>query len=793
MTGVVGGTALDGLKLRFGPFDYRLLDDLIPHGVTPESVLPLAPIPLRVHRPRRVRLALRAHRSAASMLVTGGFNIAVLLPQFLVARSIAVVIMLVFPGLLLLAALNVRPAHGMLTVAYATALSVATLMFLGFVTSYILPPLGIEHPFRRWPLTLALDTVLIVVLAVATRIGDPIAMYWRPAPLADVARRCGFVLLPLGAMGGAFMLNGGRSPALAIATAAACVGVVVVVIARGSRVAIWTHPVALLSIAVALTWAYSLRSSHLFGFDIQQEIQAFNATMRQGLWRPPSNGNPYAAMLSITALPALLSSVSGVSGVYLLKIVYPVLFGLVPVVVYFVAARWAPKVAAFAAAAMLVALPQFAGQLSAITRQELALLIFAAMIAFAFDVAIAPAVRKAVVLFFVVGLSAAHYSTAYATIAALLIAHFLYGAMRLVRDMPHRGVFTFRIVIACVVIVLGWNMVITHSSQNVSLFLSTASERGADILPNSKDGSLVDRWLTGNTVEPTRAAEFAARAHGYYLGQKSFINFYPDAVVKRTLPHDSTAPKNSVVVAGIGGIAAVLRLGVSQAALLLTAVGTVWFAWRRRLNDAPILSEFATLALAFLAFVVFMRVSGVAAEAYNQERAQLHSAVLTSVGLASVIGWGLRKHSVVTRVACAGAVAVTLLASSGLTALVGGGDVSPTLANRGEAYERFYVTDQELASAKWLESHKHKDAVIFTDRYGKLRLWGGTAITEVFDTLVPGTLDQHAYVYASTPNVVAGRARGQINQYASSYSFPSAFLSSMKSTLYSNGASEVYR
>ena len=793
MTGVVERDASQILKLRFGPYDYRLLDDLIPHGVTAESAIPLIPVPLRVHRPRRARFAVRARRSAAALGIIAAFNLAVMLPQFLVARCLAVAVMLVLPGLLVLAAMRVRPSDGMLTVAYATGISIVVLMMLGLCTSYLLPLVGIDRPLQRWPLTIVLDATMILLLAVVSRIGDPISTYWRPGPWREFGQRLAFAVLPLSAMCGAFLLNGGGSSGLAIVTGAACVVVVVLILARGANIASWCHPWALFSIAVALTWAYSLRSSHLFGFDIQQEIQAFNATMSQGSWRPPSNGNPYAAMLSITALPALLSSVSGISGVYLLKIVYPLLFGLVPVVVYFVAARWAPRVAAFAAAAMMVALPQFAGQLSAITRQEVALLLFAVMIAFAFDATIPASLRKAAVLAFVFGLSAAHYSTAYATLAALVIAHVLYGAMRLIRDVPHHGVFTFRIVVACVAIVLGWNMVITHSSQNVTLFLSTASERGADILPNSRDGSLFDRWLTGNTVEPTAAAEFTARAHGYYLGQKSFINFYPDAVVRRAIPSDSTAPKNAAMVAGVGGIAAVLRLGVSQVALLFTAVGTVWFAWRRRSNDAPILTEFATLALAFLAFVVFMRVSGVAAEAYNQERAQLHSAVLTSVGLAVVVGWGLRKHDLLIRVICAAALSITLLASTGLTSLIGGGDISPTLANRGEAYERFYVTDQELASAKWLESNTGKDAVIFTDRYGKLRLWGGTAITEVFDTLAPGTLDQHAYVYASTPNVVAGRARGQINQYASSYAFPSAFLSKMKATLYSNGTSEVYR
>ena len=61
--------------------------------------------------------------------------------------------------------------------------------------------------------------------------------------------------------------------------------------------------------ALALLWAYSMRSTHLYGIDIQQEHQGFFLTAQAGRWRIPADGDAYRAMLSITALPALLSTV----------------------------------------------------------------------------------------------------------------------------------------------------------------------------------------------------------------------------------------------------------------------------------------------------------------------------------------------------------------------------------------------------------------------------------------------------------------------------------------------------
>jgi hypothetical protein len=117
------------------------------------------------------------------------------------------------------------------------------------------------------------------------------------------------------------------------------------------------------------------------------------------------------------------------------------------------------------------------------------------------------------------------------------------------------------------------------------------------------------------------------------------------------------------------------------------------------------------------------------------------------------------------------------------------------LVNAGESYERFAVSDVEVATARWIAAHREAGALVYTDRYGKLRLWSATSIPKrsLIDVLTPGTLDPQAYVFATEANVRARHARGALGQDFALYAFPRAFLDSQKAVVYSTGKTLVYR
>ena len=98
-------------------------------------------------------------------------------------------------------------------------------------------------------------------------------------------------------------------------------------------------------------------------------------------------------------------------------------------------------------------------------------------------------------------------------------------------------------------------------------------------------------------------------------------------------------------------------------------------------------------------------------------------------------------------------------------------------------------------ASTWLAAHKEPRALIWSDKYGELRLVfaGATHPTPEVD-LTPATIDRNSYVFATTGNV-AGRARGSLNLGRDQvvYTFPAGFLDANKDLIYSTSTTRVYR
>jgi uncharacterized membrane protein len=745
------------------------------------------------------RLLLR--NAAPTLVATAAFDIAVVTSGLLAARVFGLAFLLFVPGALLLALAPRQPAQGAARLAYAVAGSVVALMALALALSVILPAVGIQRPLSRLPATLAINAFVVVVGFLAARRVDPIdaLLNYSSPRLRRVGLFALLGLLPVGAAIGAELLNNHRMPGVALVVTAACLLTLLGFLLASDRVPARLLAASLFSVALALLWAYSLRSNHVFGFDIQQEYQAFSLTFHAARWQAPSDGNAYRSMLSITALPTLLSTVTGISGTYLLKVAYPALFALFPVLTFEIASRWLPRAASFLAAAYVVVLPQFAGEMVGLAREEVALLLAAALIAVAFDRSLTPRTRKVGAVLAGTGVAVAHYSTAYITCASLIGVWLVYGAIRAVRARGSRGampkpVFATGTVLAVVGVTLLWNVGFTKSYSNVINVVDLASTRGIDFLPALKGASPLTRWLGGTSQASISPAYFTSRSNELLRKEAPWINHYPAAATPSVVAASNSDAVVPTLVPGVIQATRPLSTAASQGFLLATVLGLALLTLRRRNLHNPADLELVVLAAGFLVFGAVVRVSGVAALNYSPARAQIHSAVALGVALATACAWALIRWR---RLAIAGmALAATAMfaSGSGLSTAVGGGNPPANLSNKGTAYERFFMTDQEMAAAAWLGSQSGRQPIIYTDRYGKLRLWGaGVGKGTQVDILTPESLDQGAWVLARSTNVVEGKAEGAFGNAVAVYSFPRAFLDDQKSVVFSTAETVVWK
>jgi uncharacterized membrane protein len=238
------------------------------------------------------------------------------------------------------------------------------------------------------------------------------------------------------------------------------------------------------------------------------------------------------------------------------------------------------------------------------------------------------------------------------------------------------------------------------------------------------------------------------------------------------------------------------RLGqllVSQGANLLAILGALLLVLRKR--TSPLLRQLGVLALATLVALAVIRLSGTAANSYNQERAFVQMLALLGVATAWMLQGLAGRVPRLGGVVAAGvavALGVVFFNTSGLRQAALGTDRPANLADRGEDVERFVVSSSELASASWLGQAAPKRDVVYADRYGQLRYLAATGRTNgLLLHVTPRTLDRRGWIYASRTNVVDGRVRGQVGSDFALYRWP-RFVEDHWNVVYSNRTSKVY-
>ncbi len=702
-------------------------------------------------------------------------------------------LLLVLPGEILLRALRV-PGRAIASFpAYVPCASLAVLIGSGLAVDLVGPLTGVTAPLRTVPLLAGLEAACAVLLAASVKAPPATAIPWQSlrVPLVSLLP----LLLPLVAAAGALRLNAGHSAAVALIAVCACLLVFVAVLAYAP----WLDPTLLATviyaIALAMLWSFSLRSDLVYGYDISDEYYVFHQTVTAGVWHLGHPGDAYGAMLSTTVLPTELHAVAGVPEQAVFTVVYPAITALFPVAVFWLARRMLSLRWAFTAAALILTQATFGQELPAIARQEIALMLFVALVAAILDRRLRRYPQWALAAVFGAALTLSHYSTTYLAVSLIGITLVLQWGLSWLRRVPRvSGAFA----VALVVTLAGaatWYGPVTHSASNLSQFVQSAEGQGFNLLPNRVAGQgIIAAYLQGNTSAPMSAAQYAQAVHQEYVKDKPYVTPLRDAGRPRYALRNSAAPAPPVRSSAGSSAIATGQVIVQQLEYVLAAIGALMLVLRRR---APVLArQVGLFSLATLLLLGATRLSGTIAAAYNGERAVLQSMVVLVIATCwplSVLMEREWRWLSAASAAIGAALAVMFISGSGLAGAALGGGTATNLANSGEDYERFYMTTPELAAAQWVGAVVPPGQLVYADRYAQLPLIAMTGIGRgLMLDVTPMTLDQHVWVYASTTNVVDGRGRAQFNGDDVVYVFPSRFLRDNYNLVYTDGSSEVF-
>lgn len=708
------------------------------------------------------------------------------------AQVLLVPLLLIAPGLILLRALRIPGRAVSSFPVYVPCASVVVLFIAGLGADVIGPLIGVARPLRTWPLLVALELTCFALLAISVNVPSDVAIRWR------VPERFGWLtwplVLPLVAAAGALQLNSGHSRDSALITAVLVVAVLVTAAAISVRLSERSLEVILYASGLAISWSYSLRGDGVYGFDIATEYQRLQQTILTGIWHPAHPNDAYGAMLSVTVMPAELHALSGFSGLLVFKVLYPMIYALFPVAVFDFARRIISPCWAFVAATFTLA--QFAFiEISSLARQEIGLVLFAALVMAILDNL--PRRRSQWALVTVLGLAMtlSHYSTTYVAVTVIGLALPLQWAVSWFRDIPRiTGALGIAFIAAAAGAII-WYGPVTQSDSHLFQVSQTVEAQGLDLLPNRTPGSgLISAYLQGNTTTPIPAAQYGQEIYTYYSNNKPYIHPLPDANQTKYALRDSAVAKPPIKWRSGYTALSLSMLIIEQLANVLAALGALMMVLRR--GTSALERQIGLLAFSTTLLLTVMRFSGTLAAAYGQERAELQGLTLLAVSLC----WVVQRSTYARKVREARALAATvaclaiiLVNTSYLVGVVFGGGTSANLADSGTAFEYFAATAPEFAAAQWLGQSAEPGQLVYADQYGQLRLVEVTGIENGLTLdLTPLTLNKYAWVYASRANVIDKQAFALYNNHSVTFVFPSAFLDANFDLVYTNGSSEVF-
>jgi uncharacterized membrane protein len=246
--------------------------------------------------------------------------------------------------------------------------------------------IGILQPLSQMPLILTFSSAVLLGAFLAYLRGATIKLNVDAKSLREVSSALVFALLPFLSVTGSIYSNvQGNSLILLIMIGLISLLFTLAIFFKKlfpSKI----YPFAIFMISISLLYHSSFISPHIvsFGSDLTGEYFAFKNTQNNAFWNssatfiggPKTNEGRIYSMLSVTILPTVYSSLLEIDPVWMFKIIYPLLFSLLPVGLYLLWKKYFSEKFAFISAFFFVAQETFYTEMLGLNRQIMAELFF---------------------------------------------------------------------------------------------------------------------------------------------------------------------------------------------------------------------------------------------------------------------------------------------------------------------------------------------------------------------------------------------------------------------------------
>jgi len=337
----------------------------------------------------------------------------------ILSKVIAFIYLTFVPGIIIIRLLNLHRLGVGVTILLSVGLSISFIMFSGFILNFVLSFLKFESPLSYTNVVIFIITLVAILSILSYRINKFYHSELPPLQISSLALY--LLLLPVVSILGTYLINFYNNNILLL--------ILIVLIAlipflvALNKIPSELYSLSLVVIAISLLFHYSLISMYLTGWDIHTEYYTYKLVVNNAYW----NSNMYSninGMLSIAILPVVYSYFLKMEGGWIFKIVYPIIFSLVPLGLYNIYQNQikSDKIAFYSVFFFMSFFTFFQDMLS-LARQEIAELFFVLLIYLMVQDTLNKNIRNALLLIFGVSLITSHYGLSYIFIILMIIMY----------------------------------------------------------------------------------------------------------------------------------------------------------------------------------------------------------------------------------------------------------------------------------------------------------------------------------------------------------------------------------
>ena len=705
----------------------------------------------------------------------------------IIRQFIGFIYLTFIPGIISLRILKLHKLGNIETLLYTVGLSIATLMFTGLFMNTVYPFLGISGPISPTPLIITISIIVLVLCILSyvrdKNFSDPSFIDVKDVLSPPVLFLC---LIPFLSIFGTYLVNFHHTNIL-LMLLIVVIALVVLLIGFDKFIPKNLYPLAVFVIALSILFYQWLISMYLTGWDVHHELYLSNLVTTTAHW---DSTIPFAynAMLSIVMLAPIFSNICSMNFTWVFKIIYPLLFSLVPLGLYRVFQKQTDDKIAFLACFYFVSVASFWTITS--RRQWTAELFLVLLITAMIDKDMNKIKRAFLSIVFGVSLVVSHYGTSY--------------------------IYMLCLISACLILILMDNLAIQKSKNNFFAKISKFKNKeftSNPITSNAKNRTISSTFvilfitfvLTWYMYVSSSSAFNIIIRIGDHIASSIFTDFLnPEAAegLERlmTKPHPGLLHRvhqvinylNQIFIV-IGGIVLLLKhkelkfekeyvaFSMVNLGMLFAAISVPYFA-------SPLNMERAYhITLLFLApfcviggITVFRLLSKVVRVTWTDQR------VRTALKVLSV-------YFVIFLLYQTGFVFQVTEGHSGSASLS-----QEWIREQGDmkikgTFYNWYVPEQNVFGARWLSENMEGTTRVYADQhYSKFLLSYGMFKIEDVGLLSNTTkVDANEYIFLRYFNVKYGVMRSKVKDF-----YNVAELSPIlneKNKIYTNGGSYIYR